>query len=130
MHANLAILATPVRVIGHQVVSLGQLGGFIAFYIDKLDLLLPFTVTYICYKGKTLDSLQDHLKFSSLPHHYPYTHCFIQLGLVPIQCAYFSARYSCKNYHKTLLCFTIFKKLNLGELLVMGKTHIQSIKTN
>ena len=31
MHANLVILATPVRVLGLQVVSLGHLGGFVAF---------------------------------------------------------------------------------------------------
>ena len=31
MYANLVILATPERVIGHQVVSLGHLGGFVAF---------------------------------------------------------------------------------------------------
>ena len=31
MYANLAILATPVRIIGHQVVSLGHIGGFVAF---------------------------------------------------------------------------------------------------
>ena len=31
IYANLVILATPVRDIGHQVVSLGHLGGFIAF---------------------------------------------------------------------------------------------------
>ena len=31
IYANLVILATPVRIIGHQVVSLGHLGGFIAF---------------------------------------------------------------------------------------------------
>ena len=31
IYANLAILATPVRVVGHQVVSLGHLGGFVAF---------------------------------------------------------------------------------------------------
>ena len=31
INANLVILATPVRDIGHQVVSLGHLGGFVAF---------------------------------------------------------------------------------------------------
>ena len=31
IYANLVILATPVRDIGHQVVSLGHLGGFVAF---------------------------------------------------------------------------------------------------
>ena len=31
IHANLVILATPVHIIGHQVVCLGHLGGFIAF---------------------------------------------------------------------------------------------------
>ena len=31
IYANLVILATPVRVIGHQVVCLGHLGGFVAF---------------------------------------------------------------------------------------------------
>ena len=31
IYANLAILATPSRVIGRQVVSLGHLGGFVAF---------------------------------------------------------------------------------------------------
>ena len=31
IYANLIILATPVRIIGHQVVSLGHLGGFVAF---------------------------------------------------------------------------------------------------
>ena len=31
IHANLVILATPLRVLGHQVVSLGHLGGFVAF---------------------------------------------------------------------------------------------------
>ena len=31
MYANLAILATPVPIIGHQVVCLGHLGGFVAF---------------------------------------------------------------------------------------------------
>ena len=30
-YANLVILATPVRVLGLQVVSLGHLGGFVAF---------------------------------------------------------------------------------------------------
>ena len=31
IYANLVILATPVLVVGHQVVSLGHLGGFVAF---------------------------------------------------------------------------------------------------
>ena len=31
MYANLVILATPERIIGHQVVCLGHLGGFVAF---------------------------------------------------------------------------------------------------
>ena len=31
MYANLLILATPARIIGHQVVRLGHLGGFVAF---------------------------------------------------------------------------------------------------
>ena len=31
IYANLVILATPVDVIGHQVVCLGHLGGFVAF---------------------------------------------------------------------------------------------------
>ena len=31
IYANLVILATPVRIIGHQVVCLGHLGGFVAF---------------------------------------------------------------------------------------------------
>ena len=31
IHANLVILATPVRIISYQVVSLGHLGGFVAF---------------------------------------------------------------------------------------------------
>ena len=31
MYANLVILATPVRIISYQVVSLGYLGGFVAF---------------------------------------------------------------------------------------------------
>ena len=31
MYANLVILATPVCIIGHQVVCLGHLGGFVAF---------------------------------------------------------------------------------------------------
>ena len=30
-YANLVILATPARIIGHQVVCLGHLGGFAAF---------------------------------------------------------------------------------------------------
>ena len=34
IYANLVILATPVRVIGHQVVCLGHLGGFVAFQIS------------------------------------------------------------------------------------------------
>ena len=31
IYANLVILATPVRIISYQVVSLGHLGGFVAF---------------------------------------------------------------------------------------------------
>ena len=31
IYANLVILATPVRITGHQVVSLGHLGGFVTF---------------------------------------------------------------------------------------------------
>ena len=31
IYANLVILATPGRIIGHQVVCLGHLSGFIAF---------------------------------------------------------------------------------------------------
>ena len=31
IYANLVILATPLRVIGHQVVHLGHLGGMVAF---------------------------------------------------------------------------------------------------
>ena len=31
IYANLVILATPARIIGHQVVCLGHLGGFVAF---------------------------------------------------------------------------------------------------
>ena len=31
IYANLVILATPVRIIDHQVVCLGHLGGFVAF---------------------------------------------------------------------------------------------------
>ena len=31
INANLVILATPVRIISYQVVSLGYLGGFVAF---------------------------------------------------------------------------------------------------
>ena len=31
MNANLAILATPACIIGRQAVSLGHLGGFVAF---------------------------------------------------------------------------------------------------
>ena len=31
IYANLVILTTPVRIISYQVVSLGHLGGFVAF---------------------------------------------------------------------------------------------------